>query len=226
MKRAVGAPQIPTPTQADFLPPKRGYEWAKKLTAIINKWAPEISDTVSTHGQNKGVTPTVPSAATLTVKAEIMHVTGTAAISQLVIPPNFGGQAQLIADDQWTLVTGGNIAAAASPQVGQTVIVTYDSTTKMWYPSAGASGGGGGGLLPIIFRCDATSGTFDQLLPAATTVGQVVVVQKIDSSMNGVVVEPAGSDLINGVHANVDPITQQWDTVRLMVVEAGSWAFV
>ena len=137
MKRNVGAPDLPVPDQKLFYPPGRGYEHAKQLYGVLRKWTAEISDVVSTHGQNKGQTPTIAAAATITVTAEIMHVSGTAQINKIVTPPNFGGSVTLIADDLWSLVVlaQGNIAKAFSPTKNQAVILTQSPNTMMWYPN-------------------------------------------------------------------------------------------
>ena len=135
MKRQVAPPQLYAPLSTDFVPPKYGLAWAQKLYKKLNDWAPEISNVVSTTGQNRGETPSVASAATLAVTAEIMHVTGTAEIDTLTVPANFGGAIELIPEDAFTLGTSGNIAIASTAVVGKTLRLTFSNLTQKWYPS-------------------------------------------------------------------------------------------
>lgn len=139
MKRNVAPPPLDSPKQSEFYPPDRGYKWAKKMHEAFTNWSKEMSDQVSTHGQNRGVTPQVASAATLAVTAEIMHITGVAEIDLLTVPPNFGGAIEFIPDDIFTLGVvappDGNIALAATAVVGKTMRLTFSPLTQLWYPS-------------------------------------------------------------------------------------------
>lgn len=85
---------------------------------------------------------------------------------------------------------------------------------------------GTGAPAPLIFRCDATTGTFTQNLPAALVVGQLAVIKKTDATANGVVAHPFGTDTIDGVNGNTTPITLQNDALRLIVAAAGAWAII
>ncbi len=138
MKRSIEAPNLPTPMEQQFYPPKRGIDFNKTLVAKLQVWTKEISNVVATHGQNRGETPTVASAATLAITAEIMHVTGNAAIQELMVPPNFGGAIELICDDAFTTVVvappAGNIASASAPAQNTILRLTLSPKTGLWYP--------------------------------------------------------------------------------------------
>ena len=65
-----------------------------------------------------------------------------------------------------------------------------------------------------IFRCDATGGAFAITLPAASNLdGRILIIKKIDASVNAVTVTRAGSDTIDG--ATTFTLTNQYDTVIL-----------
>ena len=138
MKRGIEAPELPHPEQSHFLPPRRGQEWAKAITAKLTPWMKEISNIVATTGQNRGLTPTVAAAATLTISAEIMHVTGDGVIQMLVVPPNFNGAVELICDNAFTTSVvappNGNIALASSPAQNSVLRLTLSPKTQLWYP--------------------------------------------------------------------------------------------
>ena len=76
---------------------------------------------------------------------------------------------------------------------------------------------------PISYLVDATAGPIVQPLPAALTVGQIVVIQKTDATAHGVTASPNGTDTINRVNANSPSITLQNDTLSLLVVAVGAW---
>lgn len=88
------------------------------------------------------------------------------------------------------------------------------------------SASGGSSTPPSVFLEDATAGPVVANLPAAATVGQMAIVQKVDSSGNSVEGKPNGTDTINGVNSNTQPITLQWDAILLVVVAVGAWAIV
>lgn len=77
---------------------------------------------------------------------------------------------------------------------------------------------------PTVFLEDATAGPIVVPLPAALVKGQSALIQKIDATANGVSGQPNGADTINGANANTNPITLQWDVIRLTVVAVGAWA--
>jgi hypothetical protein len=77
------------------------------------------------------------SATSVALVERIHAITGSAAIATLALPwTGFTGDATLLvpAGATWTLVTGGNIAAALSPAAGTSVKVTYNGTA--WYPAS------------------------------------------------------------------------------------------
>lgn len=64
------------------------------------------------------------------------------------------------------------------------------------------------------FLCDATSGAFTITLPAAGQVpGRTIIVQKVDSSVNGVTVDGAGSETING--ALTQALAAQYNSITI-----------
>ena len=85
------------------------------------------------NSQVQGVGQTVASADEVFVSASVQHVSGTGTIKTLTAPPGFTGPIWLIADDNWSLVTGGNIGHAAQAEAGKAMTVIYDGST--WYPS-------------------------------------------------------------------------------------------
>lgn len=79
---------------------------------------------------------TVPSfAGEITPTGPIFHVSGTDAITGIAVPGGFSGQITIIPDGIFTWTTAGNIALAGTAVVSKAIIFTYDSSTKMWYPS-------------------------------------------------------------------------------------------
>jgi hypothetical protein len=87
------------------------------------------------EGSSGATGPTVASAPTLNLTANTQKVTGTAAISKIVVPATFVGTLTLIAEGAWSLVVGGNISQNLTAIVGQSITLTLAGST--WYPSAG-----------------------------------------------------------------------------------------
>lgn len=72
----------------------------------------------------------------------------------------------------------------------------------------------------LLVRGDATSGAFTVTLPsAASVIGQVVVLVKIDSGGNGITVSAAGGDTIAG--AATKSLGTQWSALTLIARTAG-----
>ena len=148
MLRGVRIPSLPNPQTQDFYPqptygtpgargisPGRGFGWAQSMYQALTDWCKQVTDVINTGNQVQNVVPSVASATTIAITAFITHVTGTVAIENITVESDFGGQIVLIADDAWTLITGGNIARAAAPGIAQALTLTYDHTLQMWFPS-------------------------------------------------------------------------------------------
>lgn len=79
------------------------------------------------------VGPVLASAADVTITHPVHHVSGTAALTNLVPPfPGFVGEITLIPDAAFTTVATGNIGAAITAVVGRPVGMFFDGVK--WYP--------------------------------------------------------------------------------------------
>src|SRR6187402_3805102 len=79
------------------------------------------------------VGPVLASANVVTITHPIHHVSGAAAIANLIPPfPGFIGEITLIPDGAFTTVATGNIGAASTAVVGRAAAVIFDGTK--WYP--------------------------------------------------------------------------------------------
>jgi len=79
------------------------------------------------------VGPVLASANDVTITHPIHHVSGAAAIANLIPPfPGFIGEITLIPDGAFTTVATGNIGAASTAVVGRAAAVIFDGTK--WYP--------------------------------------------------------------------------------------------
>jgi hypothetical protein len=82
----------------------------------------------------------IASATTIAPISAIVHVTGTTPISTLLVPSGCtiagqGCHVTLIPDGAWSTTTGGNIAIGSAAVVGQSLVMTYDPATALWYPN-------------------------------------------------------------------------------------------
>lgn len=87
---------------------------------------------------NLNTAPTVLSATTIQPVSPIQFVSGTTAIVNITVPPEFavgGGQLTLIPTGLWTTTAAGNIALATTAVVSKALIMFYDAATAKWYPS-------------------------------------------------------------------------------------------
>lgn len=81
------------------------------------------------------------SAATIYPVTSIVHVTGTTPITSVAVPlstcsaAHYSCQVTLIPDGLWTTATGGNIAIASTAVVSRPLVMTYDASQSLWYPS-------------------------------------------------------------------------------------------
>jgi hypothetical protein len=80
------------------------------------------------------------SGASITPTNAVTRVSGNAAISTIVrsnlsVGAIYTGPVTLIPTGAWTLVTGGNIAAASAAAIGKAMTLTWDSTAQKWVPS-------------------------------------------------------------------------------------------
>jgi hypothetical protein len=95
--------------------------------------------TTTTGVQGLGIS-TWASASAIAPITPVAHVTGTAAIANIVAPAGctttgIGCQVTLIPDGLFTTTMGGNIALASVAVLNRALIMTYDPATTKWYPS-------------------------------------------------------------------------------------------
>ena len=112
------------------------YTWAKKLNKYLNDFQTQVSQSINTGISAVG--PNLVAASTIIFTSPIHHITGSAAISTVQVPPNFaGGPVYLINDGSWSLITGGNIARAVTPASHQCICLVYDAkkTVELFYPT-------------------------------------------------------------------------------------------
>lgn len=81
----------------------------------------------------------IASAATVTVKADLVRITGSTAIA--TINPNFGGGFSGIVilvptDGTLGLLTTGNIAIAVTMAQNRATVLVFSKKTSTWYPGA------------------------------------------------------------------------------------------
>ena len=80
----------------------------------------------------------VDAAGSVRISHPVHHVTGTAAIINLLVPydaPGWQGEVTLIADAIWTWTAAGNIAQAGTvTAAGRQFKFVYDPGTNKWYP--------------------------------------------------------------------------------------------
>lgn len=111
--------------------PKTTSPWASALVRELEAWSRDVCNNIN----DQQIGTAIASAATISPDHPIHHVTGTAAISTINVPTGHSGPLHLIPDGIFTLATGGNIAKASTAVVGQTMILTYDQSSALWYPS-------------------------------------------------------------------------------------------
>jgi len=100
----------------------------------------EIASNLQNSPVSMNVGRAIASAATIAPTDPLTHVTGTAQINTIAVPPQFaqsgsGGCLRLIPDGAFTTGTSGNIAIASTAVVSRTLEMCYDSATAKWYPS-------------------------------------------------------------------------------------------
>ena len=97
----------------------------------------------------------------------------------------------------------GEVNATAIDLSGQLEIPTASKTTT--YTAAG----------DVLIDCDATSGAVTVNLPAAAGVpGRVYMIRKTDATANAVIIDPSGSETING--ATTLSLAGQYDSVTIV----------
>ena len=85
---------------------------------------------INPGGVNVG--PNIASAASISPTHRVHHITGTAAITTIVLPyVGFTGKLTFIADAAFTMATGGNIAAAITAVANKSYEFVFDGT--LWY---------------------------------------------------------------------------------------------
>jgi len=79
----------------------------------------------------------VASAATISPKTDIIHVTGTTPIVNInaTFGGGFSGILFIVPVGAFTTTTAGNINNVSTGIVGQLMIMVYSKTNKKWYPS-------------------------------------------------------------------------------------------
>jgi len=82
---------------------------------------------------------TVASTTTITVKSDLVRITGTTAVATIKAPPQQGGFSTVIfvvAVDGFATTTAGNISKAVTLVANQTCVFTYSKKQNTWYPGA------------------------------------------------------------------------------------------
>lgn len=115
--------QLPRPVI--ITPPKDRTSAA--LLASLNGLISQV------NSQVQGVGTVLASAPTLALTNAIHHVSGTAAIKNIMPTGGFTGPVWLIPDGLWTTVTGGNIGLGTIAVVGKALTMVFDGTK--WWPS-------------------------------------------------------------------------------------------
>ena len=118
-------------TQLTQVPYAKDNAYARSLTPALRQWSNDVTNQVNTQSQTFGAV--LASATTVTLTNCFHHISGTAAIVNLIAPKGFTGPVYLIPDGLWTTTTGGNIALASTAVVNKVLIMVYDGA--LWYPS-------------------------------------------------------------------------------------------
>lgn len=216
------------------------YKWANSLVTYLNQTILPLVQVVNTARSTFGVD--IASANTIIVTNSQHHVTGTAPIQHIQVPPDFsGGPIYFVPEGTWSLITGGNIALAATAVVHEVMVLDYDPVDKLFYPSyTGPSGGSPSisvfiesiGASPFsvpaasetfIFASASSSADFIVNLPPATGSKDKIVIKKMDANAHSVDVTPNGSDTIDDSNSPTS-ITIQYDAIRLIDYTTGKWA--
>lgn len=118
---------------------------------ILKGWALDV--TVQVNTQVQGVGELLTANADITVSSAIHHVTGSTTITTITLPtqqvgmtaigavtrdratPAFTGPVWLIADDGFSVGTGGNISAGRTYAAGEAAALIFDGTN--WSPVGG-----------------------------------------------------------------------------------------
>lgn len=132
------------PNSPNDLGPVKDWKAVVQKVSEVARWSRDLGNWLSTsvvgptqtkvNGLTSGFS-TVASDTSVNLSTAVTHVTGTNTITTITPGSGFSGVAWLIADDAFSLGTGGNIALARGPYTpGQAVKVVYDPTTATWYP--------------------------------------------------------------------------------------------
>jgi len=84
---------------------------------------------------------TMAAAATITVKTDLVKLTGNTAVATIKAPPSQGGFSTVIFIVPTTAsgvatVTTGNIAVAVTMPQNRVTVLTYSKKDNVWYPGA------------------------------------------------------------------------------------------
>ncbi len=110
------------------------FNWAAQFAGYYNAYTTQSSQIINTATSGFGAS--LPSAVTIKITNALHHVTGSASISTIHVPPNFsGGPVWLVNNGSWMLITGGNIARAYTPSSEQCVCLVYAPVKKLFYPT-------------------------------------------------------------------------------------------
>lgn len=125
---------MPNPDNFKWGPPERGQKWAQAFYKWLVPWLKNAQVAQNTAVQ--GVGPPIVGATAITVTSSIHHITGGGTINTInVAQQNFSGPIWLIADANFTVTGGGNIARGATVLAGQALGLIFDNQTAKWYPA-------------------------------------------------------------------------------------------
>lgn len=108
-------------------------ELRRELLNTLTQYAERLNHMV------QGVGGDIASADRISVGEPIHRVSGTNSISFISAPAEFSGPIWLIPTGAWTLVTGGNISAAAQAAPGLAMMLVYNAMHATWSPMISAS---------------------------------------------------------------------------------------
>lgn len=129
-----------SPPAAPALTGKLAQDFANFRNYIVNQLLPYQFNYHSNHANafnngSQGEGSPLPAGATLYPSAFIHHVSGSATVTTIAVPVNFpfAGQLTLIADNGFTIQTGGNIAHSKTLAAGDVATLTYSQQSQTWY---------------------------------------------------------------------------------------------
>ena len=131
------------PYAPPIVPPLTG-EFRKDTDAVRNyliktfmpwqfQWLGQFANAFNTGPQGLGAD--IVSAASINFTSFAHRVTGTAAISTILVPTTvtFAGQLLLLSINGFSLIMGGNIAASRSVTIGTYAVLFYSRPDQLWF---------------------------------------------------------------------------------------------